>query len=409
MLKSAPICQRPVYTIIIKLLPDFIPGRAVLSRPQVSPRNMSCQALPVPGALFFVLFELFTVGCQVFIPFLEAFVTSTRDIRLALPSKGPLAESALELLDQAGLRVHHPNPRQYQASIPNLPGLTVLFQRPGDVVVSVRDGSVDFGITGWDVVSEKRGRNGHILTIHPALGFGHCTLNVIVPEAWENVKSMVDLSELQATWQRPLRVATKFPVQAEAFFRRYGLDSVEFISAEGTLEIAPTIGYADLITDLVSTGVTLRDNRLKCLTDGQILASQACLIANRDSLKNNPATLDVARTLLEFIVACLRAKDNVSIFANMRGDSPENIANRMFTKAVIGGLQGPTLSPVITRQGEKWYAAHLVVHKDQLSQAISELRSVGGSGVVVSPVSYIFEEEPVEYQNMLSQLEEQDA
>jgi ATP phosphoribosyltransferase len=77
----------------------------------------------------------------------------------------------------------------------------------------------------------------------------------------------------------------------------------------------------------------------------------------------------------------------------------------MFTRELIGGLQGPTLSPVITRQGEKWYAAHLVVRKDQLVQAIAELRQVGGSGVVVSPVAYIFEEEPIEYQNMLKQLE----
>ena len=90
----------------------------------------------------------------------------------------------------------------------------------------------------------------------------------------------------------------------------------------------------------------------------------------------------------------------------MRGNSPESIARRMFTKAVIGGLQGPTLSPVITRQGEKWYAAHLVVRKDHLSQAIAELRSVDGSGVVVSPVSYIFEEEPIEYRTMLRQLED---
>jgi ATP phosphoribosyltransferase len=331
---------------------------------------------------------------------------TTREIRLALPSKGPLAAPALELLDQAGLRVHHPNPRQYEATIPNLPGVSVLFQRPGDVVVSVRDGSVDFGITGGDVLAEKRGPNGSILTIHPALGFGHCTLNVIVPEAWEKVNTMADLKALRAEWKRPLRVATKFPLQAEAFFRQRGLDEVEFISAEGTLEIAPIIGYADLITDLVSTGTTLRDNRLKCLTDGQILASQGCLIANRASLKNNPTALGIARTLLEFSVAYLRARDNVSVFANMRGDSPESIAERMFSQKVIGGLQGPTLSPVITHQGEKWYAAHLVVRKDQLAQAINELRSVGGSGVVVSPVSYIFEEEPAEYRKMLKQLED---
>jgi ATP phosphoribosyltransferase len=332
-------------------------------------------------------------------------MSEKREIRLALPSKGPLAEPADELLTQAGLRVHHPNPRQYQASIPNLPGVSVLFQRPGDVVVSVRDGSVEFGITGLDMVSEKSAANGGTLLIHPALGFGHCTLNVIVPEIWENVTRMGDLKIVQTRLDRPLRVATKFPELAKTFFFKHGLEKVEFIAAEGTLEIAPTIGYADLITDLVSTGLTLRDNRLKCLSDGKILSSQGCLIANRQSLKSDPAALRIARTLLEFIVAYLRARENVSIFANMRGDTPEGIASRMFTQSVIGGLQGPTLSPVITRQKEKWYAAHLVVRKDQLSQAIAELRAVGGSGVVVSPVSYIFEEEPVEYRTMLEQLE----
>ncbi len=387
-----------------------------------------------------------------------------QEVRLALPSKGPLGEPALELLANAGLHVYKPNPRQYKASIPSLPGLTVLFQRPGDIVVSVREGSVDFGVTGWDVTAEKAGRgvenagrgvenagrgvenagrgaeeaaispagnnpvgisptgispatsssglSSPVLVIHPALGFGACTLNVIVPENWDEIRCMADLKRLQETWQRPLRVATKFPNLAGAFFRQHGLEQFELINAEGTLEIAPTIGYADLITDLVSTGTTLRDNRLNRIEDGQILASQSCLIANRLSLKNNPAALGIARQLLEFIVAYLRATETVSVFVNIRGDSAESIAARMFTKRLIGGLQGPTLSPVITRSQpvmsdqEKWFAAHLIIRKDQLVQAIAELREVGGSGVVVAPVTYIFEEEPAECRAMLAQLEE---
>jgi ATP phosphoribosyltransferase len=334
---------------------------------------------------------------------------ASSEIRLALPSKGPLGEPALELLDHAGLQVHKPNPRQYKASIPAMHGLTVLFQRPGDIVVSVRDGSVDFGVTGWDVFTERSGGKDQTLVIHPALGFGHCSLNVIVPETWDQVNTMVDLQAYHQELKRPLHIATKFPQLTRQFFSQHGLEQIELIDAEGTLEIAPTIGYADLITDLVSTGTTLRDNRLKRLEDGQILASQACLIGNRQNLQpssaRGAAALGMARQLLEFIVAHLRAVECVSVFANMRGDSPESIAQRMFTRELIGGLQGPTLSPVITRQGEKWYAAHLVVRKDQLVQAIAELRQVGGSGVVVSPVAYIFEEEPIEYQNMLKQLE----
>ncbi len=339
-----------------------------------------------------------------------------RPLRLSIPSKGRLSEDSLNFLAACGLEVYKPNPRQYEASIPSVPELSVLFQRPTDIVISVRNGSVDFGITGLDVLAEYRGPNGDILPIHSELGFGTCSLDVIVPEAWTDVNRMADLTRVQAEAGRPLRVATKFPNAAAPFFTRNGLSDVNFIAAEGTLEIAPTIGYADLITDLVSTGTTLRDNHLKRLEDGQILSSQACLIANRAVLKENPAALAIAKTLLEYIAAHLRARVAVSVFVNIRGDSPESIAQQMFTKQVIGGLQGPTFSPIITRhrscrehagarrQDEQWYAAHLIVRKDQLAQAIAELRSIGGSGVVVAPVTYIFEEEPEEYRAMLEAL-----
>jgi ATP phosphoribosyltransferase len=325
------------------------------------------------------------------------------DIRLALPSKGILAEDTLDLLSHAGLGVYKTNPRQYMATIPALPELTVLFQRAGDIAVSVHDGTVDFGITGWDMVAEKSG-NGEVLPLLPELGYGFCSLNVIVPETWEHTRSMADLSAVQVQLGRPLRVATKFPKVTQEFFERHGIQEVQFIPAEGTLEIAPTIGYTDFIVDLVSSGTTLRDNRLRILEDGQILKSQACLIANRAALKTRPEVLSVARQLIEFIVAHLRAVENVAIFANMRGETPQAIGACMFTQSVIGGLQGPTISPIITRDGSSWYAVNIVVRKDQLAQAIAELRAVGGSGVIVTPVTYIFEEEPEEYKQMLAAL-----
>jgi ATP phosphoribosyltransferase len=329
----------------------------------------------------------------------------SRPIRLSLPSKGRLSEDAIAFLKDCGFSIYKPNPRQYEASIPALPGVSVLFQRPADIVISVRNGSVDFGITGLDVLAEHGGPNGAILPIHTALGFGACTLNVIVPEAWEDVTCMDDLRQQQTALRRPLRIATKFPNAAAPFFAEHDLEQVIFIESEGTLEIAPTIGYADLITDLVSSGQTLRDNRLKLLSDGQILASQACLIANRAALKDNPAVLDIARQLLEFIEAYQRAQNNVSIFANMRGESPKAIAASIFAQKTIGGLNGPTISNIIRKDAEpNWYALHIVVHRDELSAAINELRAIGGSGVVVAPVTYIFEEEPPRYKAMLEAL-----
>ena len=95
------------------------------------------------------------------------------------------------------------------------------------------------------------------------------------------------------------------------------------------------------------------------------------------------------------------------MFANMRGESPQAIAQRMFVQKTLGGLQGPTISPVVVRDGNpNWYAVHIVVRRERLFQAVAELRAIGGSGVVVAPVTYIFEEEPTRYRAMMEALEE---
>ena len=329
---------------------------------------------------------------------------SQQTVRLSLPSKGRLESGALDFLSAAGLRVFKPNPRQYQAEIPALPDLGVIFQRPGDIVVSVRQGSVDFGITGLDVIEEKRGDNGDILILHDALGFGSCALTLAVPETWATVTDIASLKTFAASSEKILRVATKLPTLTERFLNQHNI-SHSLIAAEGTLESAPTIGYADMISDLVSSGQTLLDNRLRPLTDGVIQRSQAVLIVNRRALQTRPEVLEMARRLLEYIEAHMRAKDNVLVIANMRGENPEAIAKKMFGETSVGGLQGPTISPIVTRESnQSWHSVTVVVRRDHLPQAISELRLIGGSGIIVSPITYIFEEEPPRYQAMLKAL-----
>lgn len=332
-----------------------------------------------------------------------------KNMRLSLPSKGRLQEDSLTFLTECGLSVYKSNPRQYQAMMPALPELGVIFQRAGDIVVSVRQGSVDFGITGIDVLEEKRGPNGDIIVLHDSLGYGHCDLMLAVPEAWHEVTDLRSLQAYVNTLGRPMRVATKFPVLTERFLTRVGIPHT-LITAEGTLETAPTIGYADVISDLVSSGQTLQDNRLRSLTDGLIQPSQAALIANRKALLTNPGALDMARRLLEYIEAHLRAKENLLVIANMRGESADQIARKMFTQTIIGGLQGPTISPVMVRDTDaKWFSVSIVVRRDWLPLAITELRSIGGSGIIVSPVTYIFEEEPPRYTAMLDALRQEPA
>ena len=339
---------------------------------------------------------------------------SRNDIRLALPSKGRLAGDSLEFLEASGLKVYRPNPRPYAAQIPALPGLTVMFQRPGDIAVSVRQGSVDFGITGLDVFSEKCGDAANeVLLLHDALGFSTCRLSLAVPEDWEDVDDVRELAtfaqDVIRREQHPLRVATKFPALTGSFLESHDVQPYQLVEVEGTLEIAPAIGYADMIADLVSTGTTLRDNHLRELDGGIVLESQAILIAYRPALQRRPAVLTLARELLEYIEAHLRAQECHLVFANMRGDSPQDIARRMFAQPDLSGLQGPTISPIMPNNGTadgstSWYAVNIVVRKDRLSQTIAALRTVGGSGVVVAPVTYIFEEEPERYRAMLAAL-----
>ena len=327
-----------------------------------------------------------------------------RKIRISLPSKGSLGDKSKELLANVGFRVYSPNPRQYKATIPRFPEVEVIFQRPGDIVHSVRDGSVDFGITGRDIFLEKKGANGKILELHKSLGFANCTLNVITPKSWSEIGSVSDLPKMMDELGRPLKIASKFPNLTKEFFD--GRDALDFelIAAEGALEIAPTVGYADLIVDIVSSGTTLRDNQLKMLEGGELLRSQACLIANKARLRENDAVQEIAVQLLEVLSAYLRADEKLAIFANIRGESAEDVAEKIFSQKVIGGLQGPTISQVITRDRENWYAVHLIVSKSTLHDAVLELRSVGGSGVVVSDVNYIFEEEPEELSAMFNAL-----
>jgi ATP phosphoribosyltransferase len=328
-------------------------------------------------------------------------------IRLALPSKGRIEEETLDFLAGCGLRVNKLNPRQYTATIPALPGVLVLFQRARDVPMSVAAGDVDLGITGYDALAETIPEGSRdVIVIHEALGYSECSLVLAVPDDWE-IQSMADLAR-KATG-RELRVATKYRNVVARFLSEKNAQSVRVVRADGALESAPIVGYADFIADITSTGTTLHENHLRPLADGTILDSQAILIGNRTALASRPKLLATTRQMLEFIEAHLRARAQYMIFANMRGTSAEEIADRVFGQPDLGGLQGPTIAPMITRQGAgHWWAINIVTASHKLYDVIQQIRAIGGSGVVVTPVTYIFEEQPERYQRLLAALESEE-
>lgn len=329
-------------------------------------------------------------------------------VRLALPSKGRMEDETIQLLRDCGLTVNKVNPRQYIATISQIPALEVWFQRTADVVRKVRDGDADLGIVGFDKIAEYRGAGTNVVIIHEALNYSHCRLSVAVPEAWEQVHSVADLTGVAAVRgsDRPLRVVSKYPRQATTFLTRHGITPHRVLHADGALEAAPQMGTADFIIDLVSSGTTLRENRLKELPDGIMLQSQAMFIGNRATLTQRPEVLDIARDLLERFEAYLRAQGQYMVIANIRGESPEAVAQTVFSQPDLGGLQGPTISPVYLRQPTQtgWYAINIVVTKKRLHQTITEIRKIGGSGVLVLPITYIFEEEPERWNKLQQEL-----
>lgn len=333
-----------------------------------------------------------------------------RLIRLGLPSKGRMEEETLAFLDGCGLRVVKPNPRQYVAAIPTIPELEVWLQRSADIVRKVYHGDVDLGITGYDSVAEYGCDDGTVMLLHAQLGFGACLLALAVPDEWTDVNTLADLAALarrRADDGQPLRIGTKYERLVTAFLDAHGITPYQLIWAEGALEAGPHMGYVDMIADLTASGVTLRENHLKQIEGGTLLASQACLIGNRQALKRRPEVLAVAKQLLEFFEARLRAKGYHAVIANIKGESPEAVAQRVFSQPDLAGLQGPTISSVYLRDTEDrtWYAISIIVRQERLVQAVQQLRAIGGSGVVVMPATYIFEDEPATYRQMMAALE----
>ncbi|KAE9584500.1 hypothetical protein Lal_00021735 [Lupinus albus] len=329
-------------------------------------------------------------------------------IRLGLPSKGRMATDTTELLKNCQLSVKQVNPRQYVAQIPELSNFEVWFQRPKDIVRKLVSGDLDLGIVGLDTFTEYGQGNEDLIIVHEALAYGDCRLSLAIPQygIFENINSLEELAKMpQWTQSKPLRIATGFTYLGPKFMKDNGLKHVTFSTADGALEAAPAMGIADAILDLVSSGTTLRENNLKEIEGGTVLESQAVLVASRKSLVQRKGVLDTTHEILERLESHLRAIGQFTVTANMRGKSDREVAERVVSHPSLCGLQGPTVSPVFGPDGEvKHYAIVICVPKKALYKSMKLLRAIGGSGVLVSPLTYIFDEETPRWRQLLSTL-----
>ncbi|GAC1329373.1 MAG: ATP phosphoribosyltransferase [Chloroflexota bacterium] len=336
-------------------------------------------------------------------------------LRLALPSKG-WEDDVLRFLGNCGLKVDRSNPRQYRARMRGLPTgpAEVVFQRAADIFEEVNAGTVDLGMTGFDIVAEHRSEEDDVVVVHGELGFRRCSLVLGVPEGWVDVTSVSDLAEVAAELRsdgRQLRVATKYANLTRQFLYDHGLAYFELVEVSGAIEAAPALQTADVICDITSSGVTLRENRLKTVAAGVVLDSQACLIGNRRSL-NDADRLDATRNLLELMEAYLRSRQQVSLTANIRGESAEAVARRALASGSVTGLRGPTIAPVFSRDPTSdgntdgdWFALTVVISEERLLPTVEALRRAGASEVTAIPVRYVFEHRSWTFEALKRQLE----
>ena len=211
-------------------------------------------------------------------------------IRFGIPSDGALHKDTIEFLSGCGLDIVRPNPRSYTGEIVDVSGVIVHFQRAGDITLMIENQSLDVGIAGYDRYMETRDPQIDTGVLIGELGFGQCTLSFAVPEDWLDVSNLADLSEVAGQFRErglELKIATKFPRLVSRFLVARGVNYFSIVPTSGTLEAAPAMGYADLIVDIISSGNTVKQNKLKTIKGGDVIVSQACLIGNRSTIETN--------------------------------------------------------------------------------------------------------------------------
>jgi ATP phosphoribosyltransferase len=280
-------------------------------------------------------------------------------LRLAIPNKGRLVEPTLRLLHDAGL-VFDEHDRSLVARVQNF-DLDVLFVRTNDVIEFVGDGVADLGITGIDLLTETSAELPRIRD----LGYGQCRLAVGVPTETP-YQAIEDLAGL--------RVATAHPNTARRFFEGRSIP-VDVIPISGAVEVAPKLGLAEAIVDLVSTGSTMVMNGLRPI--GDVLSSEAVLVANPAAHRERAAELDAIDTMLTAVTA---ARGQKYLLMNAPATKLAEL------EALLPGLESPSVIPLAH---EGMIAIHSVVRSDDVWGLLPRLKTAGASGILVLPIEKI--------------------
>ena len=281
---------------------------------------------------------------------------SQEKLRIAIQKSGRLNEDSLKILKDAGISIDN-GKEQLKASSRNFP-LEVMYLRNGDIPQYLRDGVVDVAIIGENVLIEK----GKDIIQGEKLGFSKCRVSLAVPKSMK-YKSLKDLDGK--------KIATSYPNTVNEFLEKKGI-TAELHIINGSVEIAPNIGLADGICDIVSSGSTLFKNGLKEVEI--MLKSEAVLAISPEISEERQQILERLQFRLKSV---LNARTSKYILLNAPNENLEKIIE------LLPGMRSPTILPLAD---EGWSSIHTVINEERFWEVIDELKQSGAEGILVAPI-----------------------
>ena len=213
-------------------------------------------------------------------------------INIGIPSKGRLRKDVLNIFKNKRLNlISERGKRDLIGSIKNIKNVKILYLHAREIVERLGDASLDIGFSGYDLLRESEINTQKKINVVKKYEFGKANLVVAIPDPWIDVQTVADLEEIAFEFRdkkkKRLRVATKYPNLTREFLFSKGVTQFQTVESLGATEAYPFTGSANLITDISSTGETIKSNNLRILKDGQILKSQACIFVSKKNLKKN--------------------------------------------------------------------------------------------------------------------------
>jgi ATP phosphoribosyltransferase len=207
-------------------------------------------------------------------------------ISIGLPSKGRLKDGSIDFFGKNNLKLtSNGGERNYFARIENFPNIKIIYLHAKEIIQRLGDGTLDIGISGLDLLNESPINLRKKIEVNKKLNFGMANLVIAIPDDWMDVQTVADLEEVSFDFRDKkntrLRVATKYPNLTNNFLVSKGVTQYKLVSSLGATETYPFIGSSEIITDITSSGKTLKDNNLRILKDGLILKSQACVLFSK--------------------------------------------------------------------------------------------------------------------------------